>query len=163
MTENLRHTLPSSLNGTSITEDEGVEMNITHRSTLATSNKAKKFAIEIPSSPPVKIDGNQGIKLVRYIYESYFVGSIAVAILGGLSRFRAGHSTKAQRAWTMTWLAVGILAGPLKYPLITIGTLFYGSSFFGPMTAIIYSTPAIGGFVVVAQMLRAYGDCFRIF
>jgi predicted membrane protein len=64
----------------------------------------------------------------------------------------------------MTWLASGIVLGPFyavakkaqrmgvrtRTISLEIGLLFY-------------SAPAIGGFVVVAQMLNVYGRCVRIY
>jgi len=38
--------------------------------------------------------------------------SISIAINGALSHFNPGHSTLAQRVWTMTWLVCGIILGP---------------------------------------------------
>jgi len=35
--------------------------------------------------------------------------SISIAINGALSHFNPGHSTLAQRVWTMTWLVCGII------------------------------------------------------
>jgi hypothetical protein len=96
---------------------------------------------------------------------------VAIAIIGGLSRFRVEKSTRAQRIWTMTWLAFGIFWG------LFVGSIFDSrfdfdddddpydctrsfSAFFGRM---FFCAPAIGGFVVVCQMLRNYGRCIRIY
>ncbi|OCK93360.1 uncharacterized protein K441DRAFT_437013, partial [Cenococcum geophilum 1.58] len=38
-------------------------------------------------------------------YGSIFIGSIAIATIGGLTSFHRKESTRAQQAWTMTWLA----------------------------------------------------------
>ena len=104
---------------------------------------------------------------------TYFAGLIIglspIAINGGLSHFNAGHSTIAQRVWTMTWLAFGCYIGIIT-DLTANGLLAFN---FGAITRIlgslnellvsaIYSAPAIGGFVVVAQMLMSYGRCVEI-
>ena len=93
---------------------------------------------------------------------TYFAGLIIglspIAINGGLSHFNAGHSTLAQRVWTMTWLAFGWYMG-LAFHLI--GS-YYECGSYDLLFSAIYSAPAIGGFVVVAQMLKNYGRCVEI-
>jgi hypothetical protein len=101
-------------------------------------------------------------------------GSVSLLIIGLLSRFRQGSSTKAQRGWTMTWLVLGMLLGGLSdfWSTFLIPTkdrlkkrdmcefiwrLVAFSLLFGVLLA-----PAIGGFVVVGQMLVDYGSCTRI-
>ena len=92
--------------------------------------------------------------------------AITIAIIGSLSHFHAGSSTYAQRAWVMAWLAVGSyvgLAGADVRPgrditqpqdLRTILVEYI-------ITAI-GAAPAVGGFVVVGQILQSYGVCTRI-
>jgi hypothetical protein len=41
------------------------------------------------------------------------IGSLSLVIIYLLTRFQRGSSTYAQRAWTMSWLAVGIASGSL--------------------------------------------------
>lgn len=84
-------------------------------------------------------------------YAGLIIGLSPIAINGGLSHFNAGHSTIAQRVWTMTWLAFGVYYG-LGVDLIPL----YG------LKSASVSAPAIGGFVVVAQMLMNYGRCVEI-
>jgi hypothetical protein len=90
-----------------------------------------------------------------------------IAIVGGLSGFRAGSSTLAQRAWIMAWLGTG-QAFAIMYLLwmkfldrieaaLGDNTLFV--FLFG---AVVCSVPAIGGFVVVGQMIHGYGICSQI-
>ena len=83
------------------------------------------------------------------------IGLVPTAIIGGLSHFDAGHSTIAQRVWTMTWLAFGWYMG-IAIP--------YLRDLRGKMVAtmVLFGAPAIGGFVVVGQMLRSYGSCIEI-
>ena len=87
------------------------------------------------------------------LYAGFIIGFSPIAINGGLSHFNAGHSTIAQRVWTMAWLAFGWFAGRL----IDIGSL-HDILYLVPF----YCAPAIGGFVVVAQMLKSYGRCVDI-
>jgi hypothetical protein len=90
------------------------------------------------------------------------VSVLPVAIVGALSGFHKGHSTVAQRVWTMAWLSFGILgptfsiAFPVLYSIDRRGTL--GILAF----MIFYAAPAVGGFVVVGQMLKSYGTCVNI-
>ena len=120
---------------------------------MRTTNKVQHPTVWISEGLGVS-EGD--VSPVRYeVLANLIVGSIPIAINGGLSHFRPGHSTIAQRAWTMTWLAFGLFFG------CSVGLL-------GPMMAErffsynVYFVPAIGGFVVVAQMLMSYGSCMKI-
>lgn len=101
----------------------------------------------------------------------YVFGAIPIAIIGVWTRFHAGKSTKAQRIWTMFWLVTDICYGPaldmlserdnlteetpsLRYFMRSYGDWWYSIA--------LCTIPAIGGFVVVAQMLRAYGTCVEV-
>jgi len=83
-------------------------------------------------------------------------------ILKSMTNFDAGDSTQAQRGWTMGWLVVGQLYGLL--------TAFAGFTFWLDdslsssqryilCASIVPSAAAIGGFVVVGQMLVVHGQC----
>lgn len=88
------------------------------------------------------------------------ISLVPLVVNGSLSGFKAGGSTLAQRVWTMTWSALGIIAGVLPDGGYTgEGDVFI--RYILPMIA--YSAPAIGGFVVVAQMLNAYGHCVQLY
>lgn len=90
---------------------------------------------------------------------SMIVGSIPIAINGSLSHFSRGHSTIAQRAWTMTWLAFGVYFGVI---LNLVSSMMVDEAPWALNSFLIYFVPAIGGFVVVAQMLMSYGSCIEI-
>lgn len=97
-------------------------------------------------------------------------GCVSIAIVGGISRFRTGEqSTLLQRAFTMSWLVVGVMFGPLARWMSRWLTedmrsvwrviwrvggflLLFGAAL----------VPAIGGIVVVCQMIIAYGTCMRV-
>ncbi|KAL2841717.1 hypothetical protein BJY01DRAFT_217123 [Aspergillus pseudoustus] len=99
-----------------------------------------------------------------------------LAIVGALSQFSAGSSSIPERGFTMTWLATGIFGGLWAYfwQLVLFenenkegrarsstrekGRIYAG---FTSLVAIPLAAPAVGGFVVVAQMLREYGVCVR--
>jgi hypothetical protein len=84
-----------------------------------------------------------------------------------LSDFSGQQSTLAQRAWTITWLYVGCTAGAMIHPVVNTisGTWKSNASIllrFGVCCyMVIFGAPAIGGFVVVFQMLKAYGICYK--
>ena len=106
-------------------------------------------------------------KFVSPLLALYVFGAIPIAIIGIWTRFDPGKSTKAQRVWTMLWLVMDISSGPVldmlserdDGPYLRIFMRSYVSRwYFTALTTI----PAIGGFVVVAQMLRAYGTCVQV-
>lgn len=113
------------------------------------------------------------------------IAALPLAVIGGMSQFKIGSSTVAQRAWTMSWLAVG-MGLPFKPFLsllivqsftgsvhiakrlqrregdIRVKKLFWNSLFenFGFVLFLgLCGAPAIGGFVVVAQMLWESASC----
>jgi len=94
---------------------------------------------------------------------SVIVALLPLAINGGLSHFKEGNSTHTQRVWTMTWLAVGGFVG-LFVPFVdeTLSSLRIGAVFETALGLCLYSAPAIGGFIVVGQMLLEYGNCVQI-
>jgi hypothetical protein len=105
------------------------------------------------------------------VYEQFLIGVIISAelfITLALSNFSGRQSTLAQRAWTVTWLIVGHTSGIMIHPVVT--TIFeiweLDTSPMQPRFGVccymvIYGAPAIGGFVVVSQMLKAYGICYK--
>ena len=85
-------------------------------------------------------------------------GSIPFIVIAGLTHCDAGESTSAQRAWLMTWLVLGCWFGPFMasgHPESYRRATLWNKGYF-PLMA-----PGIGGMVVVAQMLLAYGWCTR--
>ena len=78
-----------------------------------------------------------------------------------LTGFRKGDSTEAQRGWMMSWLVFNQVFSLCGF-LFSINHIDIG----GPMQAalcimiiLLYSIPAIGGFVVVGRMLLEFGTC----
>ncbi|KAI7971906.1 hypothetical protein EIK77_007505 [Talaromyces pinophilus] len=124
--------------------------------------------------------GQRLLFLVRVL-----VAALPLAVIGGMSQFKIGSSTVAQRAWTMSWLAVGmgLPVQPFLSLLITqaftglvdnarkmvrkeadgrVKKLFwrYVSENFAYVLCLgLFGAPAFGGFVVVAQMLRESASC----
>lgn len=101
------------------------------------------------------------------------INTIVIAIVGGLSHFHKGDSTTAQRVWTMMWLVFGFFMGfyiavipSLDEPRDTNRAAkmsdIHERAVPTALVALVTMAPAVGGFVVVAQMLRAYGVCTTI-
>lgn len=129
----------------------------------------------------------------RTVYEkALYIGSMLIfycalatpyAIMGGLTHFNPGQSTKAQRVWIMIWIVIGQTAGytaPMELfrkgeshrefyvdkggeggedssALAWIKNKFASPG--GWRFILFYAAPAIGGLVVVGQMIIASGTC----
>lgn len=112
------------------------------------------------------------------------VASLPLIPIGVMSKFQPGGSTVSQRAWLMAWYAVGIVSVQNPHytdEIIEFG--YYGTRhiiktrkdysrlrqaryFFlrlaSLLPVVLPIMPAIGGFVVVGQMLISYGSCTRL-
>ena len=95
-------------------------------------------------------------------YELFLVAFIIgteVLIALALSNFSRQQSTVAQRAWIVTWLIAGYFFGAMIYDELSVTQS--RSRKMICLFIVSYSAPAIGGLVVVSQMLKAYGICHR--
>lgn len=101
-------------------------------------------------------------------FAAFFLGGICIGILRWLSHFQPGHSTLAQRVWIMTWLAFGLVMGTyveIVYVLVREIIDFWDEQQTWQRASSqilccgLLAAPAIGGFVVVGQMLKSYGSC----
>jgi hypothetical protein len=119
-----------------------------------------KITIRIPCCTPFQTEGPQLFSRrkakVMYYVTVFFLGAIPYAVIALLTGFRPGSSTKAQRVWTMGWLSLGCVWGAL-FPRNMGSGLDQRSFEFG--FSICFCAFAVGGFVVVGQMLEAYGSC----
>jgi hypothetical protein len=88
---------------------------------------------------------------------------ITLAIVGGISGFKPGQSTVAQRVWTMLWLV-----GSFAWVLIDLVGDYAKTKLPGKrnildvvlvVIALTFMAPAVGGFVVVGRMIHDYGTC----
>jgi hypothetical protein len=101
---------------------------------------------------------------------SILVGGIPFAIIGGVSRYQHGKSTFAQRVWITAWLSVGqghqtitvALKVFLLWPLTLCIKAIWVHTAFKILIQLLLGATSVGGFVVVAQMLKAYGTCSTI-
>ncbi|PMD39383.1 hypothetical protein L207DRAFT_633996 [Hyaloscypha variabilis F] len=95
-----------------------------------------------------------------------FLALTPIAIVGSLSHFHAGSSTVGQRAWTMAWLGSDIIAGfILGHGLMPADKKATDSRrALGAMIGhtLLFGAPALGGFVVVGQMVTEYGSCITL-
>jgi hypothetical protein len=116
----------------------------------------------LPGRPAV---GNElsdiGPARYKVLGYSLLVALVTIGVVGSLSHFQPGStSTAAQRVWTMLWSSVGIFMGTLGHMGMIGWDVDEGSQ---PTIATVilpfYGVPAIGGFVVVGQMLKTFGDC----
>ena len=88
--------------------------------------------------------------------------AIPLAAIGGMTRFHNGHSTHAQRAWTMSWPTFNLLYGAaleLMFDPNKLQGRDEVDSYHFIFGVLMIAIPAIGGFVTVGQMLQEYGSC----
>jgi hypothetical protein len=82
------------------------------------------------------------------------VGCLSIILIGSLSHFHAGSSTIVERLFTMAWLVFGI----------AFGLVFFTVPLWNNLWVLLpYFIPAIGGFVVVGNMLWNYGNCVSLY
>lgn len=108
----------------------------------------------------------------RWRFAKYFLTTVIalspLAITGALSHFHPGTrplaETSTWRAYTLQWLLVGVFIG-IWWVIDGEGkeAAFGRTAYLGPFSRmamyIISSSPAVGGYVVVGQMLSRYGVC----
>jgi predicted benzoate:H+ symporter BenE len=94
------------------------------------------------------------------------VGLLPILIVFLISQFKPGDSTYAQRSWLMTWMVFGGLFGPIiewrRDELMNYGSSTGAAQLSTIGFSAFFAVPAIGGFVVVGQMLIQYGACLRL-
>ena len=119
--------------------------------------------IPVVAKDAVDIDGLQ-------IFSTAAVIGIPFVIIGVLTGFHPGQSTKPERVWTMIWYVFGgyfgwaipIMLGDIEHdvkdgripPKATVVLrVFY---------ALTCGVGTIGGLVMVGKMLKEYGNCIRL-
>ena len=101
---------------------------------------------------------------------SFLISLTPLIPIGVLSRFRAGESTRAQRAITMLWLAWGSFIGYLVAEFgkkdavgVKVKGKWKASSVAGRTIWLLFAgSPAVAGMVIVGSMLKEYGTCVRL-
>ena len=117
------------------------------------------IAYYMPSRRPVRVipqssdifptrSGQDALLLTAIQCASLALAIIPLAVNGSLSCFKSHQRTRAQRVWTMAWLVFGIIATNATNALV--GVILF------------YSVPAIGGPVIVSQMIMQYGTCDKL-
>ena len=130
-----------------------------------------------------KLSGRASGALSRYFFMANFnlylaavyLSAVPIAVVGGLTGFHPESSTLAERVWVMLWLIFGIIVGAIigpmsdvleGRPVLNALDRYSGTSLqainLSIYYAVLYSAPAIGGYVVVGQMMKDYGVCMRI-
>jgi len=108
---------------------------------------------------------------VAFLIAPLIVGSIPVLIVGILSNFSVGKSTKAQQLWIAVWIYYGILIGTgighmyrvmESKPILQTQWEKTVEAFFSFLTFLIFVACAIGGFVTIGRMVREYGTCVEL-
>jgi hypothetical protein len=116
------------------------------------------------NDPPLSEESDSSFLL------NIFLSAIPIVGIGVLTKFHPGASTKPQRTWLMVWLIFGIWMGVFirhfskldtrpvlnnhrvdRFELVKLSCMMF-----------VYGAPAIGGLVVVGQMIKSYGVCFGI-
>lgn len=147
------------------------------------SNAGPYLSVQVPTCP--RFHRTDRVHELTSLHEQFLGGrfnlldcllflvvcGVEIAVIGGLSGFRKGGSTRAQQIWTMSWFTVGCLLGFLIHnPRLIV---FRGQ----PDTMrqqtdeirstkfvwiLMSSVPSVGGFVMVAQMMKEYGSCYNV-
>ncbi|KAF4626091.1 hypothetical protein G7Y89_g12070 [Cudoniella acicularis] len=128
------------------------------------------WTLTIPGHRTSEFDKSNIIYALRL---SMACNIIPLILIGCLTGFHQGNSTSAQRGWIMAWLSFGFL-GSFSAPLLLDGdptstpaetyraSLSHSEMVTQAVGFLVYATPAIGGFVVVGQMLREFGTCVKL-
>ncbi|EAQ87254.1 predicted protein [Chaetomium globosum CBS 148.51] len=149
-------------------------------------SEAPERDIIVPAYSPVELYSSPSPKPWFVLAQKWRVGDfilplllsgLSLVVIGALTKFDSGRSTTDQRGWILSWVVVGIaggwhvdsltlcfnmfakvgLGGPSLLRVTVVLTLLGGGLFI--LLAGLFCVPAIGGFVVVAGMLRETGIC----
>ena len=160
-------------------QDDHEDQEFRISGTVGTLSLASDLAIQ------KHLEGNCGLVALKSVLKFavktlvgyLFIIAVILGIIGGLSSFRQGSSTLAQRVWTMMWLCSGFHSGLLYHlfrgtlrnrEVLIVSTLKYDNGWrllvakFFFCTLTMSTVPAIGGFVLVAQMINSYGVCSEV-
>ena len=155
---------------------EGLARELPSKAGIAEMSVRPDFHLKVPAASNFKYDGSQAWSAGRAMgwrSLAFLMAGIPLAVIGLLTHFKTGNSTKPQRVWIMGWLVFGTFLGvPLQLiiandlaslsedPANTLKSKVKWT--FKIQFLLSYAAFAIGGFVVVGQMLKAYGNCIKI-
>ena len=103
--------------------------------------------------------------------------SVSLLVVGLLSHFEKGESTRAQHGWIMSWLVCGMIWGSsalacsrvhiyLHRRIDWLNTCDISRAIIVTLVILVplrlLVAPAVGGFVVVGQMISHSGTCTQI-
>lgn len=152
-----------------------------------------KYNCTIPTIGEIEVDSEtlerkedwRSLLIIMLQYSCLYIGvGIVLLVVGLMTEFSKGHSTLAQRVWTMSWLVFGALYGilinlarinrfdPSRKEFVD-ESMRISNEFLKRITGLdvdwyniilifMVSAPTIGGFVAVAQMIQQYGVCSRM-
>jgi hypothetical protein len=115
-------------------------------------------SLGIPACSPFETSGNTSDHHGLLTFLGYVFFVIPYAVIGGLTQFHKRQSTTAQRVWIMVWLVFDTLFGYLA----RIPDWLNHNELTRFLSLVILAAPGVGGFVVVGQMLKHYGNCLDI-
>ena len=138
-----------------VENDDACDGNTFHFRVSAVTNQE---TIPKREAPPVTF---------THLNRSYYLFFTILAVLPYvfiflLTGFGKGNSTPAERGWMMSWLVFSQISTFFGFEFSTVNR----NDIAGPgeaacfiITILIFSTPAIGGFVMVGKMLLELGSC----
>lgn len=134
----------------------------------AETSEDTDFTVLVPFSAVVTKEVQRYSDLAKLLIEycCMLIGCLSLAVIGGYSYFEARGSSEAQCGWTMAWLAMGILFGSVAFGItleFSNGLVTSEAVFKCFLFCMAYSVPAIGGMVIVGQMIWDYGSCSRLY
>jgi hypothetical protein len=139
---------PDGVEGVSLDAEIGSSVNVNHDPSIGTGRYVgyrKKSLSEM-----ALLHGSIGLGALAFV--------APYAIIGSLTGFKSRSSTSAQRGWTMAWLVRGEVYG-LLFGILQRLTGGDKITRYLRYSVLLYGAPAIGGFVVVKQMIVADGYC----
>jgi len=112
-----------------------------------------------------------GHSYLIFVAVSLMLGATPLLPVGLFSKFRGNNSTHAQRVWSLCWMIFGTVIGTLTGFWCAIlesrsdkdEELSWWRRFLLRLPPLIFAAPGIGGYIVVGQMLRQYGNCVNLF
>ena len=110
---------------------------------------------------PVVAKSARNILMLQYFSVAVGIG-IPLVIMGVLTGFHPGQSTKPERVWTMIWFVFGGIVGGVATPILKQVEHMDDQLVPMVMASLVYSVGTIGGLVTVGKMLKEYGNCIRL-
>ncbi|KAF2445771.1 hypothetical protein P171DRAFT_273004 [Karstenula rhodostoma CBS 690.94] len=129
--------------------------------------KHRDWTVKLTCSTP---SHSLRLQIIKYLITTV-VALTPLALYGGMCRFQAGsiplEESSTWRAYTVQWLVLGAICGIWWVVDQESKDARLNHAWqFGPLVRacvyVVSANPAVGGFVVVAQMLMRYGVCIWV-